>query len=85
VKCERQLANNGREYVVKEGKTKYYVQLTSKTKMEESKIRNIVYNTQTKSVIEVNSYVQEKTRDSVSKKKITSKGRKMRFLLLQLL
>jgi len=38
-------------------KTKYYVHLTSKPKMAESKVGNIIYNTQTKSAIKVNSYV----------------------------
>jgi len=49
-------------------KTKYYVHLTSKPKLAESKIWNIICSTRTKSVIKVNSYVQEQTRDSVSQK-----------------
>ena len=51
----------------RKGKMKYYVHLTSKQKLAKSKIGNIIYNTQTNSVIKVNSYVQEQTRDSVSK------------------
>jgi len=42
------------------------VHLTSKPKMAESNIGNIISNTQTKSVIKVNSYLQEQKRDSLS-------------------
>ena len=62
----------------RKGKKKYYVHLTSKPKMAESKIRNIIYNTQTKSVIKVNSYVQDEW-FSVTKKKSQAKEEKCGF------